>query len=62
MFEGNKKPELTEEQKTLIKKRQELSRVQERLQSPGLTTGMTRELRKHIEILEREIGELEDGS
>mgnify|MGYP003694576261 CR=1 FL=1 len=42
MFEGNKKPELTEEQKTLIKKRQELARVQERLQSPGLTTGMAR--------------------
>lgn len=62
MFEGNKKPELTEEQKTLIKKRQELARVQERLQSPGLTTGMARELRKHIEILEREIDELEDGS
>ncbi len=63
MFEGNKKkPSLTEEQKTLIRKREELAHVRERLQSPGLTTGTARGLRKHIEILEREIGELEDGS
>ena len=55
MLEGPRKPELTEAQKTLAKKRQELARVLEHLQSPGLSTGMARELRKHVAILEREI-------
>jgi ATP-dependent DNA ligase len=60
LFEGNKKkPELTEEQKVLVRKRQELARVRERLQDPDLRPGIARELRKHIVILEREIGELE---
>ena len=62
MFEGNKKkPALTEEQKTLIKKREQLARVRERLQDPDLRPGIGRELRKHIAILEREIAELEQG-
>ena len=61
IFERPTKPELTEAQKTLAKKRVELARVLERLQGAGLTTGMTRELRRHVAILEREIGELEDG-
>jgi bifunctional non-homologous end joining protein LigD len=61
MFEGNKKPELSEEQKTLIKKRQELARVQERLQDPDVRPGMAKELRRHIAILEKEIAELEQG-
>jgi hypothetical protein len=56
--EGNKKPALTEEQKTLIRKRQELARVRERLQDPDLRPGIARELRKHVAILEREIAEL----
>jgi hypothetical protein len=48
LFEGSKKkPELTEEQKVLIRKRQELARVRERLQDPDLRPGMARELRKH---------------
>jgi hypothetical protein len=59
LFEGRRKPELTEAQKTLAKKRQELARVLDRLQSPGLTQGMERELRRHVAILEREIAELE---
>ena len=59
IFEGPRKPELTEAQKTLAKKREELARVLERLRSPGLTQGMARELRKHVAILEREIAELE---
>jgi hypothetical protein len=43
MFEGNKKkPALTEEQKTLIKKREELTRVRERLQDPDLRPGIGR--------------------
>jgi hypothetical protein len=36
MFEGPRKPELTEAQKTLAKKREELARVQERTRAPGL--------------------------
>jgi bifunctional non-homologous end joining protein LigD len=37
MFEGSRKPELTEAQKTLAKKREELSRVRASLARPGLT-------------------------
>jgi uncharacterized coiled-coil protein SlyX len=61
MFEGLRKPELTEAQKTLAKKREELARVLERLRSPQLSHGMARELRKHVAILEREIAELEQA-
>ena len=40
LFEGPpRKPELTEAQKTLAKKRQELARVIERLRSPPLSHG-----------------------
>ena len=59
IFEGPTKLELTEAQKTLAKKREELARVLERLRSPQLSPGMARELRKHVAILEREIAELE---
>jgi hypothetical protein len=60
MFEGNKKKsELTKEQRVLVHKRQELARVQERLQAHDLRPGIARELRKHVAILEREIAELE---
>ena len=59
IFEGPRKPELTEAQKTLAKKREELARVLERLRSAQLSHGMARELRKHVTILEREIAELE---
>ena len=59
LFEGPRKPELTEAQKTLAKKRQELARVLERLRSPPLSHGIARELRKQQAILEREIAELE---
>jgi hypothetical protein len=62
LFEGNKKePELTKEQKVLLRKRQELVRMRKRLQDPDLRPGMARELRKHVAILEREIAELEQG-
>jgi hypothetical protein len=50
---------MTEAQKTLAKKREELARVLERLRSPGLRPGIASELRKHVAILEREIAELE---
>jgi hypothetical protein len=59
IFEGPRKPEPTEAQKVLAKKRQELARVLEHLRSPGLSQGIARELRKHVAILEKEIAELE---
>jgi hypothetical protein len=55
IFEGPRKPELTEAQKALAKKREELARVLEQLRTPGLRLGIARELRKHVAILEREI-------
>jgi ATP dependent DNA ligase domain len=61
LFERPREPEPTEAQKTLAKKRQELARVLERLQSPGLRQGIARELRKYVALLEREISELEQG-
>jgi bifunctional non-homologous end joining protein LigD len=60
LFEGPpRKPELTEAQKTLAKKRTELARVIERLRSPPLSHGIARELSKQQTILQREIAELE---
>ena len=59
IFEAPRKPELTEAQKTLAKKRQELARVIERLRSPPLSHGIARELKKQKAILEREIAEME---
>jgi hypothetical protein len=61
-FEGPRRPartELTEAQKALAKKREELARVLERLRSPELRPGIARELRKQVAILEREIADLE---
>ena len=55
IFEGPRKLELTEAQKTLAKKRQELARVLERLGSPGLTPSCA----SMWPFLEREIAELE---
>ena len=40
MFEGSRKPELTEAQKTLAKKREELSWVRASLARPGLRPGL----------------------
>jgi hypothetical protein len=59
LFEAPRKPELTEAQMTLAKKRAELARVIKRLRSPPLSHGIARELRKHAAISEREIAELE---
>jgi hypothetical protein len=58
---GPRKPEPTERQRALVKKREELARVLERLRSPGLRQGIARELRMHVAILEREIAELEQA-
>ena len=43
LFEGPRKPELTEAQKTLPRKRQQLARVVERLRPPSLSHGRRRE-------------------
>src|SRR5262245_31176965 len=60
LFEGRKKPaELTEGDRALIRKREELSRVRERLRDADLNQGAARELRKHQALLEAEIAELE---
>jgi hypothetical protein len=61
IFEGPSKPELTEAQRTLARKRQQLARIIEHLRSPGLSQGIARELRKHVAILEQEIAELEQA-
>jgi hypothetical protein len=47
LFEEPKKPELSERERGLKKKREELARVQELLQASDLRPGITRELRKH---------------
>ena len=51
LFEGSRKPEPTEAQKTLAKKREELARVLEQLRTPGLRQGIAHELRKQVAIL-----------
>ena len=53
-----KKPAVSEEEKTLKKKREELARVLARLQDPNVSPGIAKELRKHVAILEAEIAEL----
>ena len=55
MFEGRRKPELTEAQKTLAKKREELARVSNGCERRGYVRAW-RALRS---ILEQEIAELE---
>jgi hypothetical protein len=46
LFEAPRKPELTEAQQTLARKRPELARVNEHLRSPPLSHGIARELGK----------------
>jgi ATP-dependent DNA ligase len=60
MFEGRKKlTEVTERNRALIRKREELALVRERLAGPDLSPDMARELTKQEGNLEREISELE---
>jgi hypothetical protein len=54
-------PGPTERQRALVRKREELARVLERLRSEGLRPGIEREPRKHVAILEGEIAELQQG-
>jgi hypothetical protein len=44
IFESPRKPEVTEAQSTLARKRQQLAKVLERLGSPGLSQDLAREL------------------
>jgi ATP dependent DNA ligase domain len=55
LFEGPRKPEQTECQLALAKKREELARVSNGCERQGIA----RELHKHLAILEREIAKLE---
>ena len=60
MFEGRKKPsELTERDRALVRKREELARVREYLRDSGLSQGVARQLRRQEANLEREIEELQ---
>jgi ATP-dependent DNA ligase len=60
LFEGNKKkPELTEDQKVLVRKRQELARVRARLAASGLRAGLYDALKAQEQVLLQEIEELE---
>jgi len=52
-------PKITERERALAKKREELARVPELLQGHDVRPGIAKELRKHVAILEREIAELE---
>lgn len=58
-FNGHRVPELTDNQKSIIRKRQMLERLLEQLREPDLSAGYARELRKQVLTLEREIAELE---
>jgi hypothetical protein len=60
MFERPRKPGLTEAQKTLAKKREELTRGVGAVGSPK-RQGLARELRKDMVILEEEITGLESA-
>jgi hypothetical protein len=57
LFEGPRKTEESPRERELKKKHEELARVLERLRSPGLTSGLARELRKNVASLEREIAD-----
>ena len=61
MFEGRKKlgSELTERDRALVRKREELALVCRRLRDADLSQAVTRELRKHQALLEQQIAELE---
>jgi len=59
LFEQPSRPTISEHERALAKKREELARVLECLQAPDVRPGMAKELRRHVAILEREIAEME---
>ena len=58
IFEGPRKPELSEAQKTLAKKREELARVRASLARPGLRAGLFAALKAQERLLSEEIEDL----
>jgi hypothetical protein len=60
IFEGPRKPELTEAQKTLAKKREELARVRASLARPGLRPGLAVAVKAQEQALLQEIAEIEE--
>lgn len=58
LFEQPSKPKISERDRALAKKRQELVRVLERLEAPDVRPGIAEELRRHQALLEAEIAEL----
>jgi bifunctional non-homologous end joining protein LigD len=60
MFEGRKKTtDLTERDRALVRKREELARICRRLRDAGLSQAVARELCKHQVLLKQQIAELE---
>jgi ATP-dependent DNA ligase len=59
LFQRPNKPELTEDQRTLARKREQLRRLQERLQASDMRPGIARELRKQATVLEQQITQLD---
>jgi ATP-dependent DNA ligase len=62
LFEQPRKPTITERDRALAKKREELARVLERLEAPDVRPGIAKELRKQVAILEQEVADLEGKS
>jgi len=58
LFEQPRKPTITERDRVLAKKREELARVLERLEAPDVSPGIARELRKVVAVPEAEIANL----
>ena len=59
LFGNYKRPEPSERQRNLKKRREELRRVLERLPGPTMSPGMLKELRHYQALLESEIGAFE---
>ena len=59
IFEAPRKPEMTEAQKVLAKKREELARVRASLVRPGLRPGLAAAFKVQEQALLQEIAELE---
>src|SRR5262249_2434666 len=55
LFEQFSEPKITERDRALAKKREELARVLERLEAPDVSLGIAKELRRHQALLETEI-------
>ena len=59
LFEQPSKPNITERDRALAKRREEPARVLNSLKAPVVRPGIAKELRRHVATLEREIAALE---